>query len=46
MAASKAKRRENNQGSIRKRPDGRWEARFIIGYEADGTPKRRSVYVG
>lgn len=44
MAASKAKRRENNQGSIRKRPDGRWEARFIIGYEADGTPKRRSVY--
>ena len=31
-------RRGNNEGSIRKRPDGRWEARFTVG------GKQRSLY--
>ena len=44
MAESKARKRENNEGNIRRRADGRWEGRFIIGYEADGTPVRRSIY--
>lgn len=44
MATSKAKKRENNAGSIRQRSDGRWEGRFIAGYEADGSPIRRSLY--
>ena len=28
-----AKRRANGEGSIRKRPDGRWEARYTAGYD-------------
>ena len=44
MAASKTRKRENNEGSIRQRADGRWEGRFILAYEADGTPIRRSLY--
>jgi len=30
--------------SIRKRPDGRWEARITIGYNEKGNPKRKSFY--
>lgn len=37
-------RRGNNEGSIRKRNDGRWEAIYIAGYKSDGQPKRRSIY--
>lgn len=44
MATTKARKRDNNEGSIRKRPDGRWEARFVVGYNADGSPQRRSLY--
>ena len=44
MAASKIRKRDNNEGSIRQRADGRWEGRFILAYEADGTPIRRSLY--
>ena len=44
MAASKTKKRDNNEGTIRQRSDGRWEGRFISSYEADGTPIRRSIY--
>lgn len=44
MTASKSKKRENNEGTIRQRSDGRWEGRFILGYEANGNPIRRSVY--
>ena len=38
-------KRANNEGSIRQRPDGRWEARYSAGYDS-GTGKliRRSVY--
>lgn len=44
MATTKAKKRENNEGSIRKRSDGRWECRFVVGYNPDGSLKRRSLY--
>lgn len=37
-------KRANNEGSIRQRPDGRWEAQYIAGYKADGKPNRRSIY--
>lgn len=37
-------RRGNNEGSIRKRNDGRWEAIYIAGYKPDGQPTRRSIY--
>ncbi|MCL4553244.1 MAG: site-specific integrase, partial [Candidatus Marsarchaeota archaeon] len=40
--ATKA-RRGRSEGSIRKRADGRWEARVCLGYEA-GKLKRRSFY--
>ena len=39
-----AKRRGNNEGTIIKRKDGRWEGKIIVGYRPDGQPKRRSVY--
>ena len=32
-------------GSIRKRPDGRWEARYTVGFDSDtGKPIRKSIY--
>lgn len=38
-------RRGNNEGSIRLRSDGRWEARASAGYDyCTGKPKRISVY--
>ena len=37
-------KRANNEGTIRQRPDGRWEARYNAGYGADGKLIRRSVY--
>lgn len=40
----KAKRRNNNEGSIRKRSNGLWEAQYIAGYKPDGKPIRRSIY--
>lgn len=36
------KRRGNGEGTIRQRPDGRWEARFSI--QGDGRTTLRSVY--
>lgn len=39
-----AKRRGKNEGSIRQRPDGRWEGALTIGVTEKGNPKRRSVY--
>ena len=39
-----AKMREHNEGSIRKRPDGTWEARVTVGIMADGKQKRKSLY--
>ncbi len=37
-----ARKRGNNEGSIRKRKDGRWEGRYMV-HTADG-PKRNTVY--
>lgn len=35
----------NGVGSIRKRPDGRWEARYTTGFDPDtGKPIRKSIY--
>ena len=42
--SEKAKRRNNNEGSIRKRSNGLWEAQYIAGYKPDGKPIRRSIY--
>ena len=39
-----AKRRPQGEGTIRKRPDGRWEGRIIIGHKKDGTPIYKSVF--
>jgi integrase len=37
-------KRGNNDGTIRQRKDGRWEARVTIGYNPNGAQIRRSVY--
>ncbi len=38
-------KRANNEGSIRQRPDGRWEARYRLGYDSGtGKPIRKSIY--
>ena len=39
-----AKMRGHNEGSIRKRPDGTWEARVTVGIMADGKQNRKSIY--
>lgn len=39
-----AKKRGNNDGSIRQRKDGTWEARYTAGYKPDGSQNRKSVY--
>lgn len=38
------KKRGNNDGSIRQRPNGTWEARYVAGYLPDGKPDRKSIY--
>jgi len=37
-------KRANNEGSINKRNDGRWEGKIIVGIKSDGKPDRKSVY--
>jgi len=39
-----AKKRGQNEGSIRKRKDGKWEARVTIGIDPDGKQRRKSLY--
>lgn len=34
----------NGAGGIRRRSDGRYEARLVIGYQENGKPKRISIY--
>jgi len=36
-------RRKNGTGSIRLRADGRWEGRYVIGYDDRGYPKTKCV---
>ena len=38
------KRRPQGDGSIRKRKDGRWECRIVIGHKKDGSPMRKSLF--
>ena len=39
-----SKRRPSGDGLIRKRSDGRWEGRIVVGHRADGYPIYRSVF--
>ena len=38
------KRRPQGDGTVRKRADGRWEGRIVIGHKDDGTPMYKSVF--
>ncbi len=38
-----AKKRKQGAGTLRKRSDGRWEARVVTGYDDNGNPKTKSV---
>ena len=37
------KKRKNGEGSIHQRKDGRWEGRYVIGYDDKGYPKTKNV---
>jgi len=37
-------KRGQNEGSIRKRKDGKWEARVTVGIDPDGKQRRKSLY--
>ena len=39
-----AKRRPSGDGMVRKRDDGRWEGRIVIGHKDNGEPLFRHVY--
>lgn len=39
-----AKRRANGEGSIRKKQNGLWEGRIVIGHKESGLPLYRYVY--
>ena len=39
-----AKRRLSGDGIVRKREDGRWEGRFVIGHKENGEPIFRYIY--
>ena len=39
-----SKRRPSGDGLIRKRSDGRWEGRIVVGHKNDGTPMYKSVF--
>ena len=38
------KRRPQGDGTIRKRTDGRWEGRIVVGHKKDGSPMYKSVF--
>lgn len=40
----KKNKRGHNEGTIRQRSDGTWEARYSDGKKSNGTPKRPSIY--
>ena len=41
-----AKRRPSGDGMVRKRSDGRWEGRIVVGHKENGKPIFRYVYAG
>ena len=38
-----AKRRPSRDGMVRKRDDGRWEGRIVVGHKKNGAPIHRYV---
>ena len=38
-----ARKRKNGEGMLRKRSDGRWEARVVIGYDENNLPRTKNV---
>ena len=38
-----SKKRKNGSGTLRKRADGRWEARVVTGYDENGKPITKNV---
>lgn len=38
-----SKRRKQGEGTLRKRSDGRWVARVVIGYDDKGLPITKNV---
>lgn len=45
MAKKKETRNAHGSGTIRQRPDGRWEARYVAGHDpGTGKPDRKSIY--
>lgn len=38
-----AKKRKRGDGSLHLRKDGRWEGRYVIGYDDNGRPKTKNV---
>lgn len=38
-----ARKRKSGEGTIRQRADGRWEGRYVIGYDDRGYPKTKNV---
>ncbi len=39
-----AGKRSNGEGTLRKRPNGRWECTMMVGYKDDGTRRYKSFY--
>ena len=39
-----AKRRPSGDGMVRKREDGRWEGRIVVGHKKNGTPIFQHTY--
>ncbi len=40
---AKSKRRKAGAGTVRKRSDGRWEGRIVVGYDENNLPKTKGV---
>ena len=38
-----SKKRKKGSGTLRKRADGRWEARVVVGYDEQGLPQTKCV---
>lgn len=38
-----ARKRKNGEGTVRLRKDGRWEGRYVVGYDDNGNPKTKNV---
>ena len=38
-----SRKRKNGDGTVRQRSDGRWEGRYVIGYDDIGYPKTKNV---